>query len=86
MPRARRTLTALALAAALPGCGFRMGEDPELEEAMEFARWFKAEHPELREEIGQQCKREIGRSPWTRDGSLALFNCIRAKAIERGLA
>ena len=79
-------IAALGLAATLSACGFRMGEDPELEEAMEFARWFKAEHPELREEIGQQCKKEIGRSPWTRDGSLALFNCIRAKAAERGLA
>jgi len=86
MQRAGRALTALALAAALSACGFRMDEDPELEEAMEFARWFKAEHPELREEIGQRCKKEIGQSPWTRDGSLALFNCIRAKAQERGLA
>ena len=84
MPRA--ALIAAAAAATLSACGFRMGEDPELEEAMEFARWFKAEHPELREEIGQQCRQEIGRSPWTRDGSLALFNCIRAKAQERGLA
>ena len=79
-------IAALALAPMLSACGFRMGEDPELEEAAAWARAFKDEHPELRQEIGQQCKKEIGRSPWTRDGSLALFNCIRAKAAERGLA
>ena len=66
------------------GCGFRL-EDPELEDALEWAHRFNAEHPELREEIGQQCKKEIGRSPWTRDGSLALFGCIRRQAELRGL-
>ena len=85
MPRTALT-AALGLAAAVSACGFRMGEDPELEEAAAWARTFKDEHPELRQEIAQQCKKEIGRSPWTRDGSLALFNCIRAKAAERGLA
>ena len=77
---------ATPLAFSTSACGFSLGEDPELEEAAYWAREFKAAHPELVREIGPQCGKEIGRSPWTRDGSLALFNCIRAKAEERGLA
>ena len=81
-----RTLALLALAFASAGCGFRLEEDPELEEAAYWAREFKAAHPELVREIGPQCGKEIARSAYTRDGALALFNCIRSKAQERGLA
>ena len=52
-----------------------------------WARAFKAEAPpELSREIGRACAAEIGRNPWTRDGSLALFNCIRRKGEEAGYA
>ena len=81
-----RTLALTALALATASCGFRLEEDPELEEAAYWAREFKAANPAVAREIGPQCGREIGRSAYTRDGSLALFNCIRAKAQERGLA
>ena len=81
-----RNAALIAVALATAGCGFSLGEDPELEDAAAWAREFKAAHPELAREIGPRCGKEIGRSPWTRDGSLALFNCIRAKAEERGLA
>ena len=81
-----RTVALLAIALVTAGCGFGLGEDPELEDAAAWAREFKAANPEAAREIGPQCGKEIGRSPWTRDGSLALFDCIRAKAVERGLA
>jgi len=29
-------------------------------------------------------QQEIGRSPWTRDGAMALFTCIRTKAEAQG--
>ena len=81
-----RIVIFIASALLTAGCGFSLGEDPELEEAAYWAREFKAAYPEVAREIGPQCGKEIGRSPWTRDGSLALFNCIRSKAEERGLA
>ena len=40
--------------------------------------------PELSRKIGRDCERQIGRSPWTRDGSLALFTCIRRRGEEAG--
>ena len=50
-----------------------------------WARAFRADAPpELSRKIGRDCEREIGRSPWTRDGSLALFTCIRRKGEEAG--
>ena len=81
-----RIVALIAGALLAAGCGFSLGEDPELEDAAAWAREFKAANPELAREIGPQCGKEIGRSPWTRDGSLALFNCIRSKAEARGLA
>ena len=79
-----RTLALVALALLASGCGFSLGEDPELEDALDWSREFKAQNPELARELGQQCKTELTRSPWTRDGSLELFNCVRRKAAERG--
>ncbi len=74
---------AFLLLLPLAACGFRT-DDPELDEALYWVREFKAEQPDLAREFGQACKEEIGQSPWSRDGSLALFRCIRAKAEARG--
>ena len=79
----------------LRGEGYRMAsmglaplallDDPEIEAEGAWVRAFKQDAPpELAREIGQQCKREIDRSPWTRDGAFALFHCIRTKAEARG--
>ena len=59
-------------------------EDPEIEMEMAWVGAFKQDAPELARRIGPECKREIGRSPWTRDGAMALFRCIRAKAEAQG--
>ena len=86
-----RTLGMIAglLFAGLIGWAVTIGgyslEDPELEAEGAWVRAFKQDAPpELAREIGQQCKREIGRSPWTRDGASALFRCIRTKGEARG--
>ena len=77
------------LVAGIVGWGVTVGgyrlDDPELEEQLDWVRAFKADHPELTREIGPACGREIGRSPWTRDGAFALFSCIRRKGEERGI-
>lgn len=57
---------------------------PELEAHGAWTRSFRQDNPELAREIGRQCKDEIGRSPWTRDGAMALFTCIRTKAEAQG--
>ena len=59
-------------------------DDPELEAQGAWVRAFKQDAPELAREIGPQCKEEIGRSPWTRDGAMALFTCIRTRAEAQG--
>jgi len=70
---------------ALTAGGYSLRDDPELEMAGAWARAFRADAPpELSRKIGRDCEREIGRSPWTRDGSLALFTCIRRKGEEAG--
>ena len=74
-------LGGLAWAVTLGGYSL---DDPEIEAERAWAQGFKQDHPELAREIGQQCKQEIGRSPWTRDGAMALFQCIRAKGEARG--
>ena len=75
--------------AALIGWAVTLGgyklPDPEIEAEMGWVQALKEDHPELAREIGPQCGREIGRSPWTRDGAMALFRCIRAKAEARGI-
>ena len=81
--------TVLGLAfAALIGWAVTLGgyslEDPEIVAQMAWVQAFKEEAPELAREIGPQCGREIGRSPWTRDGAMALFTCIRSKAEAQG--
>ena len=87
MQAARALIAAAAIiaASAASGCGFKLGDDPELEEALDWARAFKTENPELAREIGQQCKLELTANPYlTREGSLQLFQCIRAKAEAQG--
>ena len=64
--------------------GYSLEEDPALEEERAWVQGFKYDQPELAREIGRQCKDEIGRSPWTRDGAMALFQCIRSKGEARG--
>ena len=59
-------------------------DDPALENERAWVQGFKADHPDLAREFGQQCKDEIGRSPWTRDGAMALFVFIRTKSEARG--
>lgn len=80
--------TALGLAfAGFLGWAVTVGgyslDDPEIEEARLWVQDFKYGNPELSREIGRLCKDEIGRSPWTRDGAMALFSCIRTKAEAR---
>ena len=60
-------------------------DDTELEAQGAWTRAFRQDAPpELSRQIAQQCKQEIGRSPWTRDGAMALFTCIRTKAEAQG--
>ena len=81
------TLAGLLFAGAI-GWAVTLGgyslNDPAIEAEGAWVRAFKQEHPELAREFGPQCKQEIGRSAWTRDGASALFRCIRAKAEARG--
>ena len=76
---------AALLAWALTLGGFRV-EDPEMEEALTWAREFKAEQPELSRTIARQCEPRLTASPYTRDGALQLFQCIRAEAQAQGHA
>ena len=59
-------------------------DDPEIEAEGAWVRAFKQDQPELARGMGRACKQEIGRSPWTRDGAMALFRCIRGKAEAQG--
>lgn len=77
-----RTLALIALL-SLPACGFS-ADDPELEEARAWAQGFRMDQPESAKVIGQECKAAQTRAPWTRDGALELFTCIRGKAEAQG--
>lgn len=85
-----RALGAVASLLVLAGFGWAVTlggyslDDPEIEAAGAWTRSFRQDRPELARAIGRQCRQEIGRSPWTRDGAMALFRCIRAKGEERG--
>ena len=82
-----RTVALIIAAAALAGCGYSLGPDPEMEEALDWARWFKAEQPEISRAIAKECEKELTANPYfTREGSLQLFTCIRSKAEQRGYA
>lgn len=82
-----RTFALLLIAAGVSACGFSLGEDPEMEEALYWARDFKAEQPEVSRAIAKECEKELTSSPYfTRDGALQLFQCIRREAEARGYA
>ena len=82
-----RTICILISAAALAGCGYGLGDDPEMEEALYWAREFKAENPEVSWAIAKGCEKELTSSPYfTRDGALQLFQCIRREAEAQGYA
>ncbi len=86
MPSPRLIAAAALAVATLSGCGFRT-DDPEMEEALYWAREFKAEQPEESRAIAKECEKELTASPYfTRDGALQLFTCVRTKAEARGLA
>ncbi len=59
-------------------------DDPEMEEELAWVRGFKEDQPEVSRKIGLQCKHELTRSPWVRDGALELFRCIRTKGEASG--
>jgi hypothetical protein len=81
-----RTLVILTFL-TLASCGYGLGEDPEMEAALYWARDFKAEHPELSRTIAKKCEKELTSSPYfTRSGSLQLFQCIRREAEALGYA
>ena len=85
-----RTLGTVAtlVFAALVGWAVTLGgyslDDPEIMTEVAWVRAFKQNNPELAREIGPKCRQEIGRSPWTRDGAMALFRCIRREAEAQG--
>ena len=85
--RALGSLASIVLTAGLAWAltlgGYSLN-DPEIEEERAWVQGFRHDQPEAAREIGQQCKHEIGRSPWTRDGAMALFRCIRAKGEANG--
>ena len=59
-------------------------DDPQIEAEGAWVRAFKQDNPELARQIGLECKAAQGRSPWTRDGAMELFGCIRGKAEAQG--
>jgi hypothetical protein len=85
----RSALTAVLISAAavLPGCGYGLGEDPEMEEALYWAQDFQDQHPELSRAIAKQCEKQLTSSPYlSRDGALQLFQCVRRQAEAQGYA
>ena len=59
-------------------------EDPEMETELAWTREFKYDQPETARKFGLECKHEISRSPWTRDGAMELFRCVRVKGEAAG--
>ena len=59
-------------------------DDPAIDEQGAWVRSFRQDNPELANSIGQECKAAQSRSPWTRDGAMELFTCIRGKAEAQG--
>jgi hypothetical protein len=71
------------LAWALTIGGYSL-DDPQIEEERLWVQALKYDQPDLSRSFARQCKGEIGRSPWTRDGAMALFRCIREKGEAAG--
>lgn len=79
------SMTGLLVAAFTIG-GFDV-DDPQLEEAMYWARDFTAEQPEVTRALATKCARARAPSPYfTRDGAFQLFQCVRDAAQARGFA
>jgi len=68
---------------ALTVGGYSM-EEPELEAQGAWTRAFRQDNPELSRQISKECKAEQDLNPWTRDGAMELFTCIRTKAEAQG--
>jgi hypothetical protein len=47
-------------------------DDAEIEAESAWVRGFRQDRPDAARQIGLQCKTEIGRSAWTRDGAGAV--------------
>ena len=60
-------------------------DDPQLEEALYWARGFAAERPDVTATLTAQCAASLAASP-TRDGAVRLFHCVRRQAEARGYA
>ena len=74
------------LAAAFTIGGFDV-DDPQLEEALHWARAFSAERPAVTRALAAECAAEMAASPLlTRDGAVQLFDCVRSEAEARGYA
>jgi hypothetical protein len=76
------SMTGLLVAAFTIG-GFDV-DDPQLEEALTWARGFAAERPGSAGALTAQCAAALA-SP-TRDGAVRLFHCVRREAEARGYA
>jgi hypothetical protein len=76
-------LFASGLAWAVTLGGYSL-EDPEMEEQLSWVQGFRHDQPEAARKIGRECKNALERSPWTRDGAMALFRCIREKGEASG--
>ena len=74
-------MTGLLVAAFTIG-GFDV-DDPQLEEALHWARGFAAERPDVSAALAAQCAAGLASAP-TRDGAVRLFHCIRRQAEARG--
>jgi hypothetical protein len=78
-------MTGLLVAAFTIG-GFDV-DDPQLEEALVWARDFSAERPEVTGALAAKCAAGLASSPvFTRDGAVRLFHCVRSQAEARGYA
>ena len=74
-------MTGLLVAAFTIG-GFDV-DDPQLEEALYWARGFAAERPAVTGALAAECATTLASSP-TRDGAVRLFHCVRSEAKTRG--
>jgi hypothetical protein len=72
-------MTGLLVAAFTIG-GFDV-DDPQLEEALYWARDFSAERPDATPALAAECAAKLASSPvFTRDGAVQLFDCVRSEA------
>ena len=76
-------MTGLLVAAFTIG-GFDV-DDPQLEEALNWARGFAAARPDVTGALAAQCAAKLVSSP-TRDGAVRLFQCVRSQAEAQGYA